>query len=175
VNKTGIILSIFLTGVASALWAENGPAPAPTPGAKGIEKPIPYPQKSSVFKKTHSSAAGPASAQKPGTSFLLTARALENPAPWDYSIPLYSKNSIGSEEGPMIRDPNYYGRLNSNLYSAMGYQPQVASPSEQIIGAVLGVAGKACAGVAAAQALGILSHPGGTSNQSQKLGNGNNK
>lgn len=155
-NKTEIILSIFITGAVPALGAGNGSTPSLTPGVQDPQKPIPYIQKSTVFKKTPPSTTSPASAKKLGLDSLLMKRVLVHPAAGDYSFPLYPKASTEIEGPFFIRDQSYYDNLNDGLHSAMGYQPQVASQSEQIIGAVLGVAGKACAGVAAAQALGII-------------------
>ena len=152
----GIILSIIF-GCAPALGA--GPGPTPTPAAKGQPTPIPYLQKSTVFKKTLSSPAGPASTPKLRLNFISAKRTLLQSDPGDYSIPIYSKDAVETENHLVVRGPNDYDRLNSDLSYSLAYQLPKSSPSDQIIGAVLGVAGDACAGIAAAQVLGVIPSP----------------
>jgi hypothetical protein len=154
VKIKGIILSIIFSS-SLALWA----GPGPTPVAKAQPTPIPYIQKSTVFKKAHSSPAGLASALKLRLNSISAKRTSLHTDPGDYSIPIYSKDAIVTEDNLTIRGPNDYDRLNSDLSDSMAYQLPKSSSSDQIIGAVLGVAGDACAGIAAAQALGVIPSP----------------
>ena len=136
IKKRQSILFIFLLSFLLPCYRSLGDDPvikaSPTPPSvktvgKGSRKTTP--QVSSVFKK-----------EKPKhrvvTGFGLDAMPTDN---------------------GFLMDTGYYNRLNADLYPALNLKKEKLSEEEKFWGTVAGAASYGCAGIAAAQALGVLS------------------
>jgi hypothetical protein len=106
-------------------------SPLPSPVSQELSKrntPIPYPQKSTVFKK----------------------KSNRNQA--DANLGLEGYFHQGSYEGR----EKFYNQLNAELFSSFSSKPKALTPEEKFWGTVSTIAGYGMAAGAAAQALGII-------------------
>ena len=105
------------------------PAPFLTPTSKFDRKAIPVIQKSSVFKKSKS-------VHSSNTFTLKTGRDLETPF--------------------LLRDKTYYDHLNDDLSASFKNPSPTPTSDQKIWGTLAGIASYSCAGIAAAQSLGVI-------------------
>lgn len=105
------------------------PNPFLTPTPQTTDKTIPVIPKSSVFKKSksiHSSNT--------------------------YTL----KKGSGSETPFLLRSKDYYEHLNDALSSSLKYSAPTPTSDQKLWGTLAGIASYSCAGIAAAQSLGVI-------------------
>ena len=142
----GIVKNSFALMLASGCFILSAPLLAQTPAPTALSSKPGVPATPSVSFKPS------AGKKEPGPSIFRKPTVKKSHAPVLEPLGLsYNPDFSGS-----LMD---YGKLNADLYPILSDRPHTPTADEKFWGTVVGAANYSMAGVAAAQALGIL--PGG--------------
>jgi hypothetical protein len=142
IGWTSLVLSVFAlawagepagvknTNTPKTAQEASQPSPSPTFAPtefSGKNTPIPYEQKSTVFKK-------------------------KSDIPTGANLGLEAYFNQGNYEGR----EKFYNQLNASIFSSISSKPKALTPEEQLLGTIGTIAGYGMAAGAAAQVLGII-------------------